>query len=186
MATGAQFPIGIQVNNEPDQIQLRKLSSRLSTIGKGVIMLCVWDVFRSVIFYISGITSGEVLEAASHAAEGTEIQIPLAVTLTMSAVVLLIDLWIRTYAGRSAIAISRGEKRGRAFTICTVILILGSIFAIGAWCATFYTGLRNTDQKMLEGLPFSSLIVEITSLILLIEMLISAGKVRKLNKNGAS
>ena len=186
MASGGQYSLGIQVNNEPEQIQLRRLSSRLSTIGKGVIMLCMWDVFRSVIFYISGITSGEVLEAASQASEGTEIQIPAAVTLIMSAVVLLIDLWIRTYAGRSAIAISRGEKRGRGFTMCTVILILGSILIIVMWCRAFYTGLRTTDQKMLKELTFSSLIVEITSLILLIEMLISANRVRKLYKNGAN
>lgn len=103
------------------------------------------------------------------------------ITLFILLLIILISVIARVYVGRSAIAEGRGARRGNLYLFLAVIFIILSATTVGESIIVTDTtenlGVFTPDQSL------STIIIELTSMVMMIEMVISAIRVRKLRKS---
>ena len=92
----------------------------------------------------------------------------------MTAVVLAVEIAIRLYIGRSAVAEGKGERKGPGYIVVAFLITLIGLAL--TFTAIVVPGIR--IELNLEALM--SLFVEITSAVITLEMCWSAVRVRKL------
>ena len=97
-------------------------------------------------------------------------------------IVLAVALAIRAYVGLSAIAEGRGKRRKSAYIVLAIIMILAGI---ASFIAGFFSASSPEQYGALSrNQSFSALIIEATSMIMMIQMIVSAIKVRTLTRKG--
>lgn len=146
-------------NNDPRQIRIRKYRSILRSIGAGIVVFSAWSVIKS---------AGLTLVDPDNSFE--------AVTVLL----LALDMLMRIYVGRSAIAVGNGQKRGKAYIIFAVFMLAGSAFVLA------FLGLILAHPEItgrVNGL-YTSMFIEITSDVLIAEMIIVSGKLKKAERCG--
>ena len=164
---------GVQMQeNDELQIQLRKNQDTLKIVGLGVMAFGAWSVVKTIL--------STTLQWSTIIGEmnvpGVDRRIQGIAFIIMSAVILAVEIAIRLYIGRAAIAEGKGEKRGPGYIAVTfVITVLGLAMTIAS---IVVPGLRT--ELSLDVLV--SLFVELTSTIVALEMCWSAIQVRKLRR----
>lgn len=163
-------------HNDPREIEIRKYQSILRSIGTGIIMMGAWSLAKAVSMML--IDSSEMYTAAGEISDVPELAMSqhaaMIFVICVTAAVVLIDILIRIYVGRSAIAIGKGQKRGAAYIVLTCLLILFSMIALLLIIASFrYYGKEGSDVSI------SAAVIELTSLIMLIEMLVASFRLKK-------
>jgi hypothetical protein len=108
------------------------------------------------------------------ASDGLIFAVLVAVVLVVVGVVIL----VRIYVGRAAIAEGRGRKRSILYLVLAAIMILCNLFAIKN------TLVPSPGDAALGGAfakrnSASSIIIELTSAVMLFEMIVSACTIRK-------
>ena len=152
------------------QLQLRKNQSDLAAIGLGVIAYGVWSVIKTVLY--TARDRGSVLAPI----EGDKTQ--LLIFWAALGVMLAVELALRLYVGRCAIAEGRGRKSRKAYIVLALLMAISS-FAMLALLVyaqvrlNVYTGIEN---------EVVAVIVELTSDVLLAELAIAALRVKHLRK----
>lgn len=147
-------------NNSPEQIRIRKYRSILRSIGAGIIVFSVWSVAKS-----AGLTLFNPDES---------FQVSLVIFLA-------VELLIRVYVGRSAIAVGNGHKRSRLYIGLAVLMLAGSAFIL---TAAGYIVLHPETRADTSGL-FTSVFIEITSAVLVVEMITVSAKLRRAERRKA-
>lgn len=163
-------------HNDPRDIAIRKDQSILRSIGTGIILMGVWSVFKAVSMLL--IDPSDLYREAGEISGAAELAMSqrgaMILVIFATASVLLIDILIRIYVGRSAIAIAKGKRRGAAYIILTCLLIVSGMLAmllmIIAFCFFREEG---------SDLSISAAVIELTSLIMLIEMLAASFRLKK-------
>lgn len=140
-------------NNDPRQIEIRKYRSILRSIGAGIVVFSSWSVFKSI--GVTLLNPEETLQA-------------------MTAVSLVVDLLMRIYVGRSAIAVGNGEERGKTYIVFAILMVLGSVIILAFICF----GLVRLEAVRKANGIYTSMFIEITSTVLVVEMIIVAMKLR--------
>ena len=165
-------------HNDPRDIEIRKNQNILHSIGTGIIIMSAWSVLKGLSLMlidpsrlsegVQGLTSAEGVTLSEHTA------VILMVCMTIA--IANIDLLIRLYVGSSAIAVSKGRKRGIAYVAWSCLLIMISILTLCLMCAALYQDFSSMEDS---GVSISSVIIELTSLVMLIEMLVVSFRLKR-------
>ena len=164
--------------NQPEKMRLRRDENTLMVVGSGVIVFGIWSVVKAL---LQGTASfSKMLEEAQLEYAGLEgsglTDLSWVVAALASAVVLLVlllDLTIRVFVGLSARAEGRGKKQGRAYLVLSVLLLVLSGIYIFSYVFMLFSG---SDQVMDAD---AAILVELTSLVTLLQMILSAVRVRR-------
>ena len=156
--------------NDALQIQLRKNQDTLKIVGLGVMAFGAWSIIRTIL-YITSQWSSIVEEITVPEVSET---IMKTMYFFMTAVVLAVEIAIRLYIGRSAVAEGKGERRRPGYiAVAFLIAFLGLALTASAIVMPGIHIELNLDL-------LASLFVEITSAVITFEMCWSAVRVRKL------
>lgn len=185
--------------NDPDQIRLRRSQAILFNIGTGIVIFGVWTIVKTLLTLLTG--RYQIFKTAQELSAGSEYfvspRIFAVLLVIMFAAMAFIDIWLRFYVGLHARRDARGKKAGRLYIIITCLMILGSILLITANIYTlatrFMAALAAAEAAAQEVVPpvnsdisITGVLIELTSLIMMIELVASAGRVRKLGGHSGS
>lgn len=145
-----------------------KHRNNLVISGMGVIILAVWTLIKSVMYAVIKIKEmWDTIDAEYK-------WLAAVIALALIAVVAGVGLLLRIIIGRSAIKEGKGGKSGKAYIvlawIITIIDCLGGLIDL----------LSFGKNGILDSVAV--LAVDTTAIATLINLLVSAGKVRKLTK----
>lgn len=177
----------IKTDNSESTIRLRKHQDTLVTVGKGIIVFSLWSVAKTIgtmLLNREDLTEAfKKLMGFADAKEAAVIPDDLiyAVVMIIMVIFLLIDLIIRLKVGRSAIREGRGIRKSGFYLFLTFLLIVSSFTTLLSY--VMKSTQTETDlqiaRAMGEELSFSAFVIELTSFVMMIEMLHSARYVRK-------
>jgi NADH:ubiquinone oxidoreductase subunit 6 (subunit J) len=151
--------------------RLRRNQNYLVMIGTGVIILGFWSVIKTVMFLI--------LEPQDITGFSSTIQIsgmPIHTSYLILVVLLGIELAVRLFVGLCARSEGFGSKQGPVYVVFAILL---SLFHLAAIVASITSGFRFYDNPADAAV---SLLMDITSLVTLVELINSVFKVRWLSK----
>ena len=159
------------------QLRLRKNQSDLVAIGLGVIAFGVWSVIKTVL-YVAFHT-----ESVLGSLEGDKYLI-LTFWILLGGV-LAIGLALRLYIGLSAIAEGKGKKRKAGYIVLSLLMSVLSFVLLAGGEPMLRRDVLAQGFAGAAGNTAVTLMVEMTSDVLLLEMSISAIRVRRMKKSTA-
>ena len=145
--------------------KMRRYRNLLTVSGLGVIIFGLWSVLKTILllFMKEGILS--------EIPDDTFVRVMFFLILGG---ILLIDVLIRLYVGLSARAEGFGKKKGYGYVVIAILMALASLTSL---VLIFFD---SNEQSIWELIV--SVIVEATSLVVTIELLVGAFTVKKLKK----
>lgn len=158
--------------NDALQIQLRKNQDTLKIVGLGVMAFGAWSIVKSILYTTAQWSSIKEEIVVPEANE----TIAKMVYIFMIAVTMVVEIAVRLYIGRSAIAEGKGERRRPGYVVVAfLITAIGLTLTVTAFVVPGIRMELNLDL-------LASLFVEITSAVVTFEMCWSAIRVRKLRR----
>ena len=154
--------------------ELRRQQNTLVVISTGVIAFAMWSVLKTFLYCF--FHQSELLNITPEMEEGA-ILISQIILYILVFLALALDLIPRIYVARSAIAVGRGRKKGKAYIVVSALMAAESVASI---LAEFFFMDSATFSNSLD--TFASVLVDLTSLLMWIELIIAAMKVRKMTK----
>ena len=152
--------------------ELRRNQNTLVIVGGGVILFGFWSFIKLILVFI--LQRDKLLEMLGDSVSDS---FELVLVFGFFAILLLIDLSLRLFVGRSARAEGFGRKKGRAY------LVVGFIMA------TFLTVILILSIVTFSMINFYSVpdmvvtfAVDLTSLFTLLELLVTAVRVKRLTR----
>ena len=152
--------------------ELRKYQSSLMVSGMGVILFGAWNIVKATLTCLYGL---DLSWSASQAVGNVGTAI-IAVVAAVAA--LLPDLAMRLYVGISARAEAMGVGRSRKYVAVAWVLLVAIIVALAFELFIIYWMLVHPEIADFNILVV--MLVDLTSLSALIELLVSARRVKKL------
>lgn len=156
------------LQNDPDSIKYRKNVDNLVILGTGVILFGFWSIMKFIAYL--------ALDIPLYDEGMFEDMDPIGTVFVMIfvAIFYVIDMIIRLIVGLGARAEGKGIRRpGKAYLFFNIWLIVFSIISV-IIAANFFVASN--------GMTYSNLIslfMELSSLLILLEVFISALYVRK-------
>ena len=147
------------------EIKMRRYQNLLVVSGLGVIIFGLWSVLKTILLFF---LNEEELDDYPND--------PFfrVILFALVAAALLIEFLIRLFVGLSARAEGFGKKKGYAYIVIAVLLALASLESL---VLIFIEADYETITELVV-----SVIVEATSLIVTIELMVAAFTVKKLKK----
>ena len=165
-------------DNSLKQIKLRQARNTLVVVGTGIIIMSAWTVIKSLsltLFERDNITAAIREMGEETMAEFSDKEV-FAVFCAVLCAVTLIFIGIRVYIGLSAISEGKDKKSGSLYIPFTVVYIGITIYQIILQAMDL---LVENDDFKLEQPSAAAILIELTSLIMLTEMIIAAVRVKK-------
>lgn len=155
-------------------IELRRRRINLSTLGTGVVAFGVWNVLKTILYiFASPVNFVDVDDAGAYGA------VVSLISYALLGLLLALDLSLRLYIGLSARAEGRGRRKGSGYIIAAAALFaMTAAYYVAAWVTHSNTRLEN--QAALDY--YVSMFVDITAMIMLGDLLYTAIRARKLEK----
>ena len=164
------------------QTELIKHRHTLAVVGMGAIAFGIWSLVKSILYFvlvepIGGIISSNYDSIIDSRGEALAVY---AVSIAIVFLFVMIDMLFRWIVGRKAMAISKGEKEpGIGFFILSAILMLMDLTELVMGVLAI-AGVVSSGEDMFDRV--STLLVDFTSVVMLIEMIFAAVMIRKLTK----
>lgn len=173
------------------EIELRKHQNNLIIVGTGIIILGFWSVAKSIMMFTIDNTSLEKIVKQVVMDSGTDSEMASNLTASdlmlivtiITMVVTILELFVRVYIGKSAIAEGRGQKKGNLYVALAILLALmdGIILVLNVY------SILNTEEASLGTAmnvanDIVTIIVDLTCLITTLVMIHSVIKLRKIAK----
>ena len=152
--------------------KLRRSQVTLVTLGSGVILFGVWSVVKSLLYFRTNL----------FADLDTQIEPELLPYVKLAAVVIvalfvLADLGIRLKIGRRARAEGMGRRQKNGYLILAALIVLVNI--TGDLLGVYYIVENGVPEQ--SGLDYVvSVLVDLSSTVLLAELIVTVLRVRKL------
>ena len=155
------------------EAKLRRYEHTLEIVGKGVVALGGWLVFK---FFIFIFFEKEALYGMLEA-EGLEVNKYVEILIIVSTVfVMVVAFLIQLFVGLSAISEGKKKKNRFAYIVVAVLLVGIYIFDIVIQIEKYW----GENPDILNNT--TSVIIDVTQLYILIDMIISAIKIKIIRK----
>ena len=189
-------------------VKLRRYQNTLVIIGMGVIMFGVWSVIRTIVLGLSSSDSAlsvisDVLD--DNMAKSTAERVAQVILMWLVIAAIGFVLALRIYVGLSARAEVFGKRRGSGYLIVAIVMIVAYLISILINCFSIAYSIFGSDLLRTLGLTtladafakaeaegasrtvdytdlFVSFVVDITSLVTLIELVAAAIQVKRLSR----
>ena len=171
------------IHNDPRQIAIRKCQSNLIIVGTGVIALAVWDAIKTILLLVilRNETVDDIKRSSEAEAEGLSNTALFVMICIMTLIVLLIVVSARLYIGRSAIAEGRGGRGRRGYLLLACVSLLFSMVTIFSDISIYINDQIPQEYGALRNdVSLPAIIIEVTSMIMILEMVVSTIRIRKL------
>lgn len=172
------------INNSDKEVEIRKLQNTLVVVGSGTIIFSLWTLIKFIgTFIILRKETVEGVIADNQELAGTSETVVFWVLGFFMLFFMGLVVLIQIYMGRCAIAEGRGKIKTPLYLVFAVLMILGNLLSAitilrsGASAQETY-GALNSDTSL------SAVIIDITSVIIMSEMVYSAIRVRQLTQRG--
>ncbi len=162
--------------------QLRKYQNMLVIIGTGVIYFGAWGYVKLAMYFVGNRADllKNFLETAEQETLTPEmLRVFYSITFVMILLMGGIIFAVRLYVGLSARAEGMGRRHGTFYLAIAVLIVLIEGGIMIASVVIYFSG--NSDKTSLLDL-LATTVVELTSVVLMAEMVVSAVKVRRLEK----
>ena len=154
--------------------ELRKTEDKLVIDGLGVIIFAVWHVFRS--FLVMWMDGDRIETETAEIADLVSQWVFILVLLFF----MILIVTPRLYIGFSAIAEGKGKGKRRGYLVAAGLIAALDICLFTALAVFLIYQMRAEGSVQLSGNGILALVIDATSLWILIEMIVSARKVRRL------
>lgn len=155
------------------EVKMRRYRNLLTVSGLGVIVFGGWSVLKTILVLVM---QRDMIEALL--AEMSVNELAGKITIAITFAIMLIDFLIRLFVGLSARAEGFGKKKGYAYIVFAVLLVLGSLLSL---VLVFFDTGSPAQTPVLQTVV--SVILETTSFVVTIELLVAAFTVKKLKKD---
>lgn len=157
------------IKNDPGSVRFRRDSNTLVTLGTGIIIFGLWSIVKLAGYLIFDIPIYD--ESLTSEFDGEAMNIVMATFYIM----LIMDVLVRLYVGLNAISEGRGNKNSGTYLAFNVMMILMSIVSVVSviWVAL------TADSIDLFTDYYISLFMELSSLVISIEVYLAALTVRR-------
>ena len=151
--------------------ELRRKQVTLVTLGTGVILFGVWSVVKSLLYFRTNLFADLDTQAEP------ELLPYMLATVVIVALFVLADLGIRLKIGRRARAEGMGRRQKNGYLILAALIVL---FNLAVELFSIYFVVKNglSGQSHIEYAV--SMLVDLSSTVLLIELIVTVLRVRKL------
>ena len=169
---------------------LRRYQSVLEVTGRGVIVFGVWSVLKGIMLLTLGAVGVDYygLESSGPMSSAERIATYIGILIALA-----IDLLLRLYLGRSALAESGGKRKSYAYLVVAALFTVTSMTSVAY---TAYSGFRavarNGASAVVDALTvvdqpglldqFASLVLDFTSGVTTLRMVMAAVRVKRLSK----
>ena len=156
--------------NDALHIQLRKNQDTLKIVGLGVMAFGAWSIVRTILYTTlqwNSIIENMVEQELSAKTAGI-------MYVIVSVMIMAVEIAIRLYIGRSAIAEGKGKRKRPGYIVVAFLIALMNLGLM----FSFFMLLGARTEISLDALV--TMFVELTSTVILLEMCQSAIRVRKL------
>ena len=151
--------------------ELRRKQVTLVTLGTGVILFGVWSVVKSLLYFRTNLFADLDTQAEP------ELLPYMLATVVIVALFVLADLGIRLKIGRRARAEGMGRRQKNGYLILAALIVLVNI--TGDLLGVYFIVKNGVPEQ--SGLDYVvSVLVDLSSTVLLAELIITALRVRKL------
>jgi len=170
------------VAQQKEKMRLRRDENTLTVVGSGVILFGVWTVVKMVLQeinrfpeFMAELGADELgFEETGLADMGLDPKLlATVVAFTVVIIVFLMDLALRVFVGLSARAEGRGRPQGRLYLILAGLLLVLSGLSFVSYVITYFSH----SEYVVDA--DAAILVELTSFITLLQMIISAVRVRR-------
>ena len=151
--------------------ELRRKQVTLVTLGTGVILFGVWSVVKSLLYFRTNLFADLDTQAEP------ELLPYMLATVVIVALFVLADLGIRLKIGRRARAEGMGRRQKNGYLILAALIVLVNI--TGDLLGVYFIVKNGVPEQ--SGLDYVvSVLVDLSSTVLLAELIVTALRVRKL------
>ena len=180
----------METRNSATEIELRRRQNTLIIVGAGTILFGVWSIVKTVgLLYFDKARRMAVLKGMIEANGAVWEDRYYTFAVILAVVVLAWDLLFRSFIGWAAISEGMGKHRSVLYIVIACLMLWTSIWTITGLSTEYVKYLTQLTSLTSEtpGAPgkdpsLSAVIIEITSFIMLAEMIHASIRVRKLNR----
>ena len=152
--------------NNPRDVRFRKDRNILNITGTGVMLFGAWSIIKTYTYFFEA--PEEMFDGIPEIADvSTPEIIMLSVLISL---ILSFDLLVRFYVGMKSRAESKGKKTGSFYLVVTGFL---SFTSLGFLFFELMSVIENPDIN-----SFAEMIVELTSFVIQMELIISAIRIK--------
>ena len=167
------------INNDPDHILIRKSQNTLIVVGMGTILFSVWTAVKMLgtLFLLKDETVAAVRRIADENSLAVSDKLIFQIVLVFAVLFMLVSVGIRTHIGLAAISEGRGRRGRKGYLILAAIIIIVNVLA--AITNKILSNPQESFGALSADTSMSSFVIELTSMVMLTEMIVSAIRLRR-------
>ena len=185
------FDNSLYLDNSDNAVRLRRHENNLMIIGMGIMIFGMWDIAKTMgILFLNKRIFIDAISENMNGVENVDGVFSDGFVFTIFAglviSILLVSIAARLIIGISAVSVARKKKKRFFYIPVAVLYIISSIITVYLIIKSVVDTLSGTDIIVLEtrDSPIVSVVIEITNIIMMIEVVVSSIKIRKLRKGG--
>ena len=153
--------------------KLRRSQVSLVTLGAGVILFGLWSVIKSLLYFRTGL-----FDDLDTQVEPEQLLLVKLITVGLVALIVFADLGFRLKIGLRARAEGMGRRQKSGHLVLAALIVLFNL-AVELLSISFVVKNGLSGQSYIEYAV--SMLVDLSSTVLLIELIVTVLRVRKLS-----
>lgn len=176
------------IDNGAAAVTLRRLENNLITLGMGTMVFGLWNVAKSIsIVFLNQSIFIDMLHKEMIDQDPALMPPDIflfALFLFGVFLTLSVSLGTRLWIGFSAISVGKNRKKRTFYLPLSVLMILGSAYELYLEGVDLITNLTDEEaiRVQIGDSPLLSIFIELCSIIMIIELLVTAFRIRRIRK----